>query len=99
MFGWFHWTAHGILVAALLAVYSGMAVNKKLEIAGVQRAEMSACNARIAEMARETDVAIKLAADEARAAADMIERTPEEVAELQALCNRSASCRSRTKGD
>jgi len=61
------------------------------------QAAASACNGRIAAIQRQLDEK----AAEARRLADEAERavgpTPVEKAELQDLCNRSASCRERLK--
>jgi outer membrane murein-binding lipoprotein Lpp len=98
---WVHWTIHAILVSSLLAVYAGGQVSKKIEVAAARHAERANCTARMSEIVTAQNAQIQAAVDEARAAADAIERTPDEAAEIEALCNRSASCRSRVgnKGD
>lgn len=54
------------------------------------------CNSRVATLAREHDRVVDEITDEASAAADATQ-TPQSMPDLQALCDRSASCRDRQK--
>lgn len=57
--------------------------------------ERAACDSRIQQIETAINAASDDATDKAIAAADAMEQTPDVPADLLALCNRSASCRSR----
>lgn len=79
--------------------YSAMLVREKIVVDGAVKAERNrgviSCNARVGEIERIHNKAVETAVEEARRAAEAVTPTPETPAEILALCQQSASCRSR----
>lgn len=88
-----------IAVAAPFVVYAVMTVQSAFDVraavASERNRQETACSARVSDIGRQHNEAVARAAEEARQAAEAVGRTPETVAELTALCQKSASCRSR----
>lgn len=88
-------------VAGPLLTYGWTALAAYLEkreaVSKAQAAAKSACDARVTEIQTQLNNAVvenqRLAAE----AEASVAPTPADMAERQALCNRSASCRSRNK--
>jgi len=95
------WILRGLLVLAPFAVWGFMRGDAALQVNAARKAERieqeAVCTARItyATQKREEDILgrIKVAREAARRATPTIETD----AQLLALCQRSASCRDRTK--
>jgi hypothetical protein len=91
------WILIGLLALSPLVTYGAMAVREKIITAGAVKAERVAqraiCDGRVAEVGRAHDRAVADAASEALEAARAVSATPDTLAELQALCARSSSCR------
>lgn len=90
-----------LLAASGPVTYGYMKVHEAIVVSAAVKAErrqgVVACNVRVGEIERKHNEGVDQAADDAIAAADQIERTPDEMEALKALCKRSASCRSRGK--
>ena len=91
----------GLLIGAVVAggaTWSGMMLREKIVVSGAVRAERDqgviTCNARVGQIEAAHNKAIADAVAEARSAAEQIGAV-ETDAEIKALCQRSASCRSR----
>jgi hypothetical protein len=86
-----------LLTLAPVVTYAVMAARSKLAVYEAVRVERVAqraiCEGRVAEVGRVHDRAVAEAASEALEAARAVSATPDSIAELQALCSRSASCR------
>jgi hypothetical protein len=86
-----------LLALAPVITYAVMSARAKLavyEAVRVERvAQRAVCDGRVAEVGRVHDRAVAEAASEALEAARAISATPDSIAELTALCSRSASCR------
>jgi len=82
----------GVTFASMKA-HEAVAVSRAVKIArddGVR-----ACNVRVGEIERVQNTAVDQSVTEAVGAANTVGPTPEDLAELKALCKASASCRSR----
>ena len=79
--------------------YVSMLAREEIVVRGAVAVERDkgiiACNLRVGEIETAHNKAVSDAVEEARRAAREVAPTPEARAELVALCNRSASCRSR----
>jgi hypothetical protein len=86
-----------LLALAPVVTYAVMSARAKLavyEAVRVERvAQRAVCDGRVAEVGRAHDRAVAEAASEALEAARAVSATPDSLAELTALCGRSASCR------
>jgi hypothetical protein len=86
-----------MLALAPVITYAVMSARSKLavyEAVRVERvAQRAVCDGRVAEVGRVHDRAVTEAASEALEAASRVSATPDSIAELTALCSRSASCR------
>jgi hypothetical protein len=86
-----------LLALAPVITYAVMSARAKLavyEAVRVERvAQRAVCDGRVAEVGRVHDRAVAEAASEALEAARAVSATPDSIAELTALCSRSASCR------
>jgi hypothetical protein len=86
-----------MLALAPVITYAVMSARAKLavyEAVRVERvAQRAVCDGRVAEVGRVHDRAVTEAAREALEAARAVSATPDSIAELTALCSRSASCR------
>jgi hypothetical protein len=91
------WILIGLLALSPLVTYGAMAVREKIITAGAVNAERVAqraiCDGRVAEIGRRHEEAVLVGAREALQAARDVSATPDTLAELQALCRRSSSCR------
>lgn len=91
------WIIMGLLALSPFVTYGAMAVREKIVVAGAVRTERVAqraiCDTRVAEVGRAHERAVEEAAREALAAAALVSATPDSLAELKLLCDRSASCR------
>ncbi len=92
----------GALAGAALSgglTYGAMLVREQIVVDGAVTAERNkgvlTCNARVGEIERVHNTAVTEAVEEARRAAEAVTPTPETPAEIVALCQKSASCRSR----
>lgn len=85
------------LALAPVVTYGVMSVRLKLAVAEAVKVERVAqraiCDGRVAEVGRAHDRAVEEAASAALEAARAVSATPDTLAELQALCAKSASCR------
>lgn len=105
MFGMFGLNLAALAGVGLLAVlgplvtYGAMAVREKIAVTSNVKAERrlqdSACQVRIEDVVRARNGEIDAAVRQAREAANAIDATPEDAAEISKLCARSASCRSQ----
>lgn len=79
--------------------YGAMLVREQIVVDGAVAAERNkgviTCNARVGEIERAHNAAVAEAVEAARRAAEAVTPTPETPAEIIALCQKSASCRSR----
>jgi hypothetical protein len=95
------WIILGFMALAPVITYGAMVVREKIVTAGAVRAERVAqraiCDSRVAEVGRRHNEMVAEGAREALEAARTVSATPDSLAEVQALCARSASCRSRGK--
>jgi hypothetical protein len=86
-----------ILALAPVVTYAVMSARAKLavyEAVRVERvAQRAVCDGRVAEVGRAHNEAVAAGAREALEAARAVSATPDSLAELTALCSRSASCR------
>jgi hypothetical protein len=86
-----------LLALAPVVTYAVMSARAKLAVYEAVRIERVAqraiCDGRVAEVGRVHDRAVAEAASEALEAASRVSATPDSIAELTALCSRSASCR------
>ena len=91
------WILMGLLALAPVVTYGAMAVRERIAVAGAVKVERIAqkaiCDGRVAEIGRRHEEAVAEAAREALQAAREVSATPDSLAELTALCARSASCR------
>jgi hypothetical protein len=95
------WIIMGVLAISPFVTYGAMAVREKIVTSGAVKAERVAqraiCDSRVAEVGRRHNEMVAEGAREALEAARTVSATPDSLAEVQALCARSASCRSRGK--
>jgi hypothetical protein len=86
-----------LLALAPVITYAVMSARAKLavyEAVRVERvAQRAVCDGRVAEVGRVHNEAVIAGAREALEAASKVSATPDTLAELQALCARSSSCR------
>jgi hypothetical protein len=89
----------GLMTLAPVITYGAMVVREKIVTASAVRTERvvqrAICDSRVAEVARKHEEAVFAGAREALEAARAVSATPDSLAEVQALCARSASCRKR----
>ena len=92
----------GALAGAAVAgsvVYGSMLAREKIVTTGAVRAErnvqVSLCNDRVTSISTTVNAAVREGVVAALDAASQEKPTPEEEAEILALCKRSASCRQR----
>ena len=90
------WAFVGPMLAAGL-MRGREAVMVRASIRATRIEEQSACNDRVAQIALATNSAVDKAVAEAVAAANEAQATPDTPADILALCNKSASCRSRVR--
>jgi hypothetical protein len=92
-----NWIVLGILTLAPVVTYAAMSVRERIAVAGAVKVERIAqraiCDGRVAEVGRRHEEAVLVGAREALQAARDVSATPGTIAELKALCDRSASCR------
>lgn len=88
-----------LFIAAPFVTYGAMAVRERIVVSGAIKAERAAgivaCNSRVSQIEAATNAAVAAGIADANSAANEIGVTPAAAAELQAICDMSASCRSR----
>lgn len=94
-------SAIGGAAIAAGSVFLVMAAREAAVVRGAVNAarieEQSACNDRVAQVGRAIDVEVDRRVQAALDAANALEETPDVPADLQALCDRSASCLDRKR--
>lgn len=95
--GLFVWAVAGPALAVGVT-WTAMSIREEIVSSAKVRAARDfsriECNSRVATLSREHDRVVDAITDEAEAAANAT-TTPQSVPEIQALCDRSASCRDR----
>lgn len=88
-------------IALPILTFVGTTAYNKIELISAVKAERNegirACNARVATIEQTLNDVVASKVKAALEASNAVEKTPEDKAQLSALCNRSASCRDRGK--